>query len=67
MDICAFADAKQNKLFPELNEEIIIEIGDVEEVTRIKIEDVFDDSCPIVITGFCFCFCFILPVNLVNI
>lgn len=50
MDICAFA--KSEYVFPDLQEEIIIEFGDLQSVIEEKIADVLDDSCPIVITGF---------------
>ncbi|VDI50571.1 Hypothetical predicted protein, partial [Mytilus galloprovincialis] len=48
-DICVFTKSKN--VFPDLQEEIIIEFGDVQEVPQEKISDVLDDSCPIVITG----------------
>lgn len=50
MDICEFAKGKY--AFPDLEEEIIIEFGDLQSVIQEKIADVLDDSCPIVITGF---------------
>lgn len=50
MDICVFTKSKN--VFPDLQEEILIEFGDVQGVTQEKISDVLDDSCPIVITGY---------------
>lgn len=66
--ICDFTDGKKTKIFADLQQEIKMEFGDVHEICKEKQDDIFDESCPIVITGICFKLCrcrqFIIRFNI---
>lgn len=66
--ICDFTDGKKTKIFADLQQDIKMEFGDVHEICKEKHDDVFDESCPIVITGICFKLCrcrqFIIRFNI---